>query len=187
MLKRINPWLSSLLSLRQYLSMGPPPHFWNDIHIARLTAFLFLCLHFFGVWLWYLGTDCDIGGPAFYNCGWIFLKIQHRGSVFFRGLVFYLGTRSSWELIPDVRSRFRFPQGSIFGSLLFLIFIADLFYLGYDLDFASYADDTTPYIGGQGFNNISVVLEPNVNKFFNWFRQNGLLANSGLFTNLLSN
>ena len=74
---------------------------------------------------------------------------------------------------------FAVPQGSILGPLLFLIFIADLFYLNYDLDFPSYADDTTPYICGQDFNSIIKVLEPNVIKLFYWFRQNGLLANSG--------
>ena len=66
----------------------------------------------------------------------------------------------------------------ILGPLLFLIFIADLFYLNYDLDFASYADDTTPYICGQDFNSIIKVLEPNANKRFNWFRQNGISANA---------
>ena len=67
----------------------------------------------------------------------------------------------------------------ILGSPLFLIFIADLFYWNYDVDFASYADNITPYICGQDFNSIIILLEPNVNRLFNWFRQNGLLANSG--------
>ena len=54
---------------------------------------------------------------------------------------------------------FVIPQGSILRPLLFLIFIADLFFLNYDLDFASCADDTTPYICGQDFNNVTKVLE----------------------------
>ena len=73
---------------------------------------------------------------------------------------------------------FAVPQKSIVGPLLFLIFTGDLFYLNYDLDFASYADDTTLHICGQDFSSIINVLEPNANTLFNWLRQNGLIANT---------
>ena len=35
----------------------------------------------------------------------------------------------------------------------------------------------TPYICGQDFSSIINFLEPNVNTLFNWFQQNGLIAN----------
>ena len=65
------------------------------------------------------------------------------------------------------------------GPFLFLIFIADLFYLNFDLDFVSYTDNAFPYICGNDFSSINDVLEPNANTLFNWFQQNGLIANSG--------
>ena len=68
---------------------------------------------------------------------------------------------------------FDVPHDFILWALLFLIFIADLFYLNYDLGFASYADDTTACIVAQDLSSIINVLEANVNTLFNLFRQNG--------------
>ena len=51
---------------------------------------------------------------------------------------------SSWlDIVVGV------PQGSILGPLLFNIFLCDMFLFCNDIDFASYADDNTPYCIGK--------------------------------------
>ena len=49
---------------------------------------------------------------------------------------------------------FAVPQRSILVPLLFLILVAGLFYLNYDLDIASYADDAAHYICRQDIYSI---------------------------------
>ena len=69
-------------------------------------------------------------------------------------------------LIAKLNALFGSPQGSISGLILFIIFIADLFFINNDIDFASYADDTTPYVCGQNFSEVINFLESNVTNVF---------------------
>ena len=73
---------------------------------------------------------------------------------------------------------FGVAQGSILGPILFIIFLADLFFINNDTDFASYADDTTPYVCGQDFSEVINFLESKVTNLFKWFHESGLIANS---------
>ena len=61
---------------------------------------------------------------------------------------------SSWlDIVVGV------PQGSILGPLLFNIFLCDMFLFCDDINFASYADDNTPYCIGKTPEEVTSQLE----------------------------
>ena len=72
---------------------------------------------------------------------------------------------------------FGVPQGSILGPLLFNIFLCDMFLFCKDVDFASYADDNTPYCIGKTTEEVISYLEKSSISIFEWFENNGMKAN----------
>ena len=89
---------------------------------------------------------------------------------------------SSWEEIL-----FGVPQGSILGPLLFNIFLWDLFFILNKTEFASYADDNTPYNSGQNIDNVIRTLENDSVRLLKWFSNNQMKANKDKCHLLLSN
>ena len=79
---------------------------------------------------------------------------------------------SSWEEIL-----FGVPQGSILGSFLFNIFLCDLFFIMNETDFASYADDNTPYVVGNNIEDVIIKLQNASLTLFQWFYDNQMKAN----------
>ena len=79
---------------------------------------------------------------------------------------------SSWE-----ETLFGVPQGSILGPLLFNIFLCDLFFIMNETDFASYADDSAPYVMGNNVEDVIIQLQNASLTLFHWIYDNQIKVN----------
>ena len=66
---------------------------------------------------------------------------------------------------------------SILGPLLFNIFLCDLFFIMNEIDFASYADDNTPYVVVNNIEDVIIKLQNASITLVQWFYDNQMKAN----------
>ena len=59
---------------------------------------------------------------------------------------------------------FGFPQGSILGPLLYVIYICNLFIINDHIGFGSYADGTTPFVYEENFDKMLDELQKHMTK-----------------------
>ena len=59
---------------------------------------------------------------------------------------------------------FGFPQGSILGPLLFVIYVCNLFIINNHLGFVSYADNTTRFVYEENFDQMLDELQKHMTK-----------------------
>lgn len=89
--------------------------------------------------------------------------------------------RSSWSTLTK-----GVPQGSIFGPLIFNIFLNDLFYHVKKCSMFNYADDNTLFYSHENIHELLYVLKGDVESVVDWFKCNGMQANPEKFQLIIS-
>ena len=94
------------------------------------------------------------------------------------GLRLVMPKATGWILKKGV------PQGSILGPLLFNVFINDIFFIDSDVTIYNYADDNCIAYAHNEIDIIKNVLERDVEKLLDWFKNNSLEANPSKFQSM---
>ena len=68
-------------------------------------------------------------------------------------------------------------QGSVLGTILFLIYINDLPRCSVDLQFVIYADDTTVFFSSDNLDNTVNVINVDLGRVSRWISSNSLTVN----------
>ena len=79
------------------------------------------------------------------------------------------------------------PQGSIFGPILFNIFINDLFLWIDQVDTANFADDNTISSLANSIPELIKILERESEKAIKWFDENDMIVNAKKFQGIILN
>ena len=70
------------------------------------------------------------------------------------------------------------PQGSVHGSLLFNIFINNIFHTDLDCNICTFADDITLFSCRQSLDMVITEVQNALTYILTWFDQNGMVANA---------
>ena len=95
---------------------------------------------------------------------------------------------SNWVLLSVILKIFTkvFPQGSILGTVIFNIFINDIFYFITDSDLRNYAEDNTVTYAHSDPQVVKSVLTKDSIKGVDWFSDNRMKANPAVAAGLKS-
>ena len=71
------------------------------------------------------------------------------------------------------------------GSILFHLFINDLFFFIKEAELANFADDNTIYVGGKDLTELLEILQKGCETAINWFKINNMIVNPDKFQSMI--